>query len=611
MSVFKVSMAALGLLVMAGCGTSTELDCADNPAGASCDLSPPLQVTDLSVRESSTEAVRLAWTQVGDGQGSAADYLLRYSVPPIQWDDADPTDVIISGTNAGEELTHAFTGLDAGTTYEFQLVSVRWDLDGRLSSLVLGPLSNLVSATTASPDGPLLAGVVSASPGDGLVTLSGSPASGGVPPYQYQWHRATNSGFSPAAGNALAGAASLNATDAAVTNGTTYYYRLVVTDEEGAVASSSEVSATPSANAQSLQAGAVSAGAGDGVVTLSGSQATGGVQPYLYQWHRATTSGFVPGAGNALPGATSLNETDATVTNGTTYYYRLVVIDDEGSVASSTQVSATPQPPGAFNEPGGMTELASFDGTTKDWDTNDRVIFWGQAYGDPAEGSTGPFTGRWEVVDDPTNPVGSGKVLRQNWQVGDGDGHNAVIEQDLRLGGSNLDEIYIRYHVRYSDNWQWHSGADKMQLWGVGNTSQQFIVQPRPNGTIRWINQVGSGNGVDTGDYLALDSGGNPVIWAPRGEWWLVEVHMKANSDNSAADGFLKIWWDGVLIAQWRSFNTLEDEDLGDGNRLWTNNFADPGFFGYKWYYWGGSGDTKTVNDYIDWGEFYVSGKVN
>lgn len=64
--------------------------------------------------------------------------------------------------------------------------------------------------------------------------------------------------------------------------------------------------------------------------------ATGGTSPYTYQWYRSTTSGFTPGGGNILSGATSLTLADTTASTGTIYYYKLVSTDSAGTPATVT-----------------------------------------------------------------------------------------------------------------------------------------------------------------------------------------------------------------------------------------------------------------------------------
>jgi hypothetical protein len=138
----------------------------------------------------------------------------------------------------------------------------------------------------------------------------------------------------------------------------------------------------------------------------------------------------------------------------------------------------------------------------------------------------------------------------------------------------------------------------------VGSGNSHFFLQPRTNDALAFATQTGS-SPADAGYYIA---GG---ITVPYAEWILVEVHMKANSTPTASDGFFKMWWNGVLVESYAdAFAGGSIEDLGDKTRQWST-FSEPGFFGGEWFFWGGDGATKSVNDYIDWGEFYVSGKVN
>ena len=77
---------------------------------------------------------------------------------------------------------------------------------------------------------------------------------------------------------------------------------------------------------------------------LASTAATGGTGPYTYQWHRSTVSGFTPGSGDALSGATSLTLADGgPLTPGTTYYYVLVVTDTGTSgTINSAQFNLVP-----------------------------------------------------------------------------------------------------------------------------------------------------------------------------------------------------------------------------------------------------------------------------
>jgi hypothetical protein len=70
---------------------------------------------------------------------------------------------------------------------------------------------------------------------------------------------------------------------------------------------------------------------------LSAPAATGGTAPYAYQWYRSTVSGFTPGPGNAIAGATALALSDSGLIPNTQYFYAVVVTDS----ASPTPATAT------------------------------------------------------------------------------------------------------------------------------------------------------------------------------------------------------------------------------------------------------------------------------
>lgn len=60
--------------------------------------------------------------------------------------------------------------------------------------------------------------------------LSCTPASGGTGPYTYQWYESTVNGFTPGAGNIVAGATALNFSATGLSPSTPYYFVLVATD---------------------------------------------------------------------------------------------------------------------------------------------------------------------------------------------------------------------------------------------------------------------------------------------------------------------------------------------------------------------------------------------
>jgi hypothetical protein len=76
--------------------------------------------------------------------------------------------------------------------------------------------------------------------------LSGS-ASGGTAPYAYIWYRSTISGFTPGAGNTIAGQVTSTLNDSGLTPGTVYYYEYTVNDAASATLNSSQAAEPTSA----------------------------------------------------------------------------------------------------------------------------------------------------------------------------------------------------------------------------------------------------------------------------------------------------------------------------------------------------------------------------
>lgn len=73
--------------------------------------------------------------------------------------------------------------------------------------------------------------------------------------------------------------------------------------------------------------------------SLSSAAATGGTGPYTYQWYRSTTSGFTPGAGNLISGATALTLADSGLLPNTIYWYEVIATDTGNSNVTATSAS--------------------------------------------------------------------------------------------------------------------------------------------------------------------------------------------------------------------------------------------------------------------------------
>lgn len=104
---------------------------------------------------------------------------------------------------------------------------------------------------------------------------------------------------------------------------------------------------------------------------LLSAAATGGTGPYTYQWYRSTVSGFTPGAGNIIAGATALTLNDSGLIPGTQYYYEVIATDTgNGNVtAGSAQLPVLTTPPIQSQNQFAMTSQLGMLDMRFDYDT--------------------------------------------------------------------------------------------------------------------------------------------------------------------------------------------------------------------------------------------------
>lgn len=197
-----------------------------------------------------------------------------------------------------------------------------------------GGTANVCGCNPCTPPAP---SGLTASPGDGQVTLTWSPVSSfAVSSYALYW--STAPGVTKTSGTRLSPATSPYV-HTGRTNGAALYYIVTATNSFGEGPASSSTGATPAA--PPAAPGGVVATPGNAAVTLTWNAVSGAVS---YNAYWATAPGVTKGNGSKLTGVTS-PYTHTGCANGTTCYYVLTAVGPGGEGAQSAQASATPLAP--------------------------------------------------------------------------------------------------------------------------------------------------------------------------------------------------------------------------------------------------------------------------
>jgi hypothetical protein len=203
------------------------------------------------------------------------------------------------------------------------------------------------SATSSSPDAaqpttiemPAAPTGLAASPGNAKASLTWSGSTGAT---GYHVKRATANGGPY---TQVGAPTSATYSDTSLANGTKYYYVVSALNTAGESPNSAQASATPDPVAPTPPGNAPSAPtnltatAGDDTASLAWSPSSGATS---YHVKRATTSG---GPYTQVATATATSYSDASLTNGTTYYFVVSAVSSGGESSNSGQVSVLPKAP--------------------------------------------------------------------------------------------------------------------------------------------------------------------------------------------------------------------------------------------------------------------------
>lgn len=311
------SSVLVALLLASGCGGSGPTPAVDpdlaQPSGGGPDLAQP--VGQVPMAPTGLTAV------AGDGQVTlgwvAAAQATGYNV-------YRSTSAGMAGTKIASPSGTGYTDTAAtnGTTFYYQVTAI--NANGESAP------STQQSATPQAVPAPTAPANLAAVAKDSLVTLTWSAVAGAT---SYSVYRSTSAGSQ---GTKIASAVMPTYTDGAVTNGTTYYYQVTSSNAKGESSPSKQISASP-APAPGTPTG-FAANPRNAAVILLWNAVAGATD---YNIYRSTTAG-VMGA-KLASSAAATNYLDTTVTNGTTYYYRVTAVNGGSESAPTAQLAATPQ----------------------------------------------------------------------------------------------------------------------------------------------------------------------------------------------------------------------------------------------------------------------------
>lgn len=265
-------------------------------------------------------------------------------------------------SNAATSPYHDNTAVN-GTTYYYKVTAV--NVNGNTDA------SNILSATPFGLPGAFA--ILSASPGNGSVSVSWQ-SSANAASYTIARSTSSNGTYTNLSTNATS-----PYTDNTAQNGTTYYYKVTAVNINGTTDATSVVSSSPFGLPGAFSI--ISAVAGNNDVLISwGSSANAAT----YTIARGTNSN---GPFTNLSTNASSPYNDNTVSNNTTYYYKLTAVNVNGSTDASSVVSSTPfGVPGAFVISG---VVAGNNITTISWGSSANAVSYTIARG---TNSNGPFT---------------------------------------------------------------------------------------------------------------------------------------------------------------------------------------------------------------------------
>ena len=310
-------------------------------------MPPPAKPTGLAATPGDAQ-VTLSWNDPSDATITGYEYQQTTDGTTSEW-------TPMPGSDA-ETTTHAVTGLTNGVQYSFAVRAV--------NRAGAGPSSDAVSATPAAAPAqpPEKPSGLTAAPDDAQVTLSwDDPQDVSITGYQY--NRRTGVAWGAWRDILDSGAATTSFIVTNLTNGTSYDFAVRAVNGVGPSKPSDVVSATP--QPRPARPTGLTATPGDTRVSLAWDDpGDSSITGYRYnQWSNSAWGDWeeIPGSGTTTTSFTVEN-----LTNGTTYGFAIIAVNEAGPSPSSDVVTATPQSPPA--KPTGLTAKPGNTRVTLTWD---------------------------------------------------------------------------------------------------------------------------------------------------------------------------------------------------------------------------------------------------
>jgi subtilisin family serine protease len=323
---FRVAaMNAIGTGAWSTTATATPATLPGIPSGLSAAVAPTTGV--------GSGEVRLTWTAASTNGAPITDYVIQRSADGTTW----------TSINDGQSATTGFIvgNLDNGTPYSFRVAAV--------NAVGTGAWSNVVAATpawTATAPSGLSAAVAPAGgvgPGQVMLTWSAPTSTGGAAITDYVIQRSVDGSTWTDVDDGVSAATGFTVGD--LDNGTLYSFRVAAVNAIGTGPWSDVVPATPAAlpgaTDELIAKAAPAPGVASGQVQLAWPAPSSNGSPitdYLVQRStNGTTWTTVDDGQSATAGFTV-----SSLTNGTTYLFRVAAVNAVGTGAWSNVAVAAP-----------------------------------------------------------------------------------------------------------------------------------------------------------------------------------------------------------------------------------------------------------------------------